>query len=495
MRDDDAVLWMVALCACALAIAVWSGFAPLSDPDLPNHLAMGERIVAHRGVPRIEPFAWTREGAPFFAYSWLAELAMFTVLRMMGPFGLHLLAGAAGAGATLAAAAAARALGAKPASATAFGVASAIVALESTPFLRPQLFMHVVVPLAWVCTARIARSERTSAAPLFALMLVSAVAASVHITFPVVAVPLVLLALGPQPDRDRRLVMAGGAVIAGWLLSPYALAWPDVFRLNFAPNAITRYPAPTGELTPGFIVAPLIGTLLAALPLVALPRLPGARERTWYGLLWLVGLILFARMFKGLGPWWWCTMPMTVTVLSLLPTLSSTATRRVYALLLVACVAALGLPTLRLYGELSRFEGGVGRSTLPSLKGYAAEPAARWLELHMLHGATGRLLTSFNYGSYLEWRLPTLSVSVDGRTIFPDSAAMPDAISERGTVYEGPWMSSDVAIVPVTFPVAARLDADPRWRRIGVAAPAPWATAAPRAGLWVRRSWWQVARR
>ena len=64
----DSAYWSASLIACCLAAAVWAGFAPLADPDLPMHLAIGEWIVAHRQVPFIEPFAWTRPGEPYFAY-------------------------------------------------------------------------------------------------------------------------------------------------------------------------------------------------------------------------------------------------------------------------------------------------------------------------------------------------------------------------------------------------------------------------------------------
>ena len=55
--------------------------------------------------------------------------------------------------------------------------------------------------------------------------------------------------------------------------------------------------------------------------------------------------------------------------------------------------------------------------TLPSLKAFASEPAARWLETHATIPPGTRLLTTFNYGSYLKWRLPQLSESIDSRGV------------------------------------------------------------------------------
>src|SRR5512146_2340368 len=71
--------WEIASFAILLFI---TGFAlPFADPDLSIHLATGEWIVRHHAVPFVEPFAWTRPGAPFQAYSWAIETLYFVVMR------------------------------------------------------------------------------------------------------------------------------------------------------------------------------------------------------------------------------------------------------------------------------------------------------------------------------------------------------------------------------------------------------------------------------
>src|SRR4051812_43627127 len=70
--------------------AIVSALPPLHEMDLAQHLANGEWIWRHHAVPFIEPFAWTRAGKPFFAYSWLAELVFYALLRGLGPFALHI---------------------------------------------------------------------------------------------------------------------------------------------------------------------------------------------------------------------------------------------------------------------------------------------------------------------------------------------------------------------------------------------------------------------
>src|SRR5689334_15612587 len=70
--------WQIGfIAACIFAAAA---MRPLADPDLPIHLATGEWIVRHRAVPFVEPWAWTRAGAPFYAYSWAIECVYYLLL-------------------------------------------------------------------------------------------------------------------------------------------------------------------------------------------------------------------------------------------------------------------------------------------------------------------------------------------------------------------------------------------------------------------------------
>jgi hypothetical protein len=262
-----------------------------------------------------------------------------------------------------------------------------------------------------------------------------------------------------------------------------------VFALNLGYNAITAGLSPAGELAPGFSVSPFVGVALAALPFLVDARSIRLVERVALGMLWIAGLVVFARYFKGLGPWWWCALPLVVMALRRLPGASDRRVDVSWAILTPLVVLAFTPTNIRLWKVTRVYEGGMESRLLPSLKGFASEPAARWLETHATIPPGTRLLTSFNYGSYLKWRLPALSESIDSRGVFPDSVALPDVPSTSGKRAMGPWESADLAIVPETYPVAEILDQHHAWRRIGTAARAPWAPTAPRVGLWVRRQW------
>jgi len=487
---NDRRFWNWVLLACALAVGVNAGFAPLADPDFPMHLVVGEWIVKHRAVPYVEPFAWTRPGEPYYAYSWLPQVLLFATMCVAGPLGLHLLAGLLGMGIVYAGAFMARSLGLHAAGATLLGAASGYVALESTPFLRPQLLMFVLAPLSWALVASYVERPTGRHGTLLALLGLSAIAANTHISFPVVAAPLALV-LARRDDSLRVGTTLIAATVVGWLVSPYAFAWVDVFRLNFVRNLITTEPGLVGELQPGFSVRPWLGVALASLPLLGMRAL-SARERVVFGGLWLAGLATFALAFKGLGPWWWCASPLLVAALSHLPAEEVERRRQLVAGGLVTLLAAVALPNVILLKHLKQFEGTNEARRLPSIKAFAAEPLARWMETHARGDVPGRLLTTFEYGSYLRWRLPALSESIDSRNIFPDSVVLS---TERasGAPRLGPWRVADVAIFPVVYPLAAVLDSNPAWERVMVAPPPPWAPEARRAGLWVRRAWWKGA--
>ena len=483
---DPRERWRLSLVLCCVAAAIWAGFAPLADPDLPMHLTVGEWIHQHHAVPTVEPFAWTRAGDPYFAYSWIAQWTFFVTMQAAGPVGLHLLTGLLGTAIVLAGAAAGRAFGLDAFQSTVFGALSIVVAMESTPFLRPQLFMHVLMPLAWALTFRIfyGRGHRQFGSAVL-LWIVSAASAGVHISFLVVAAPVTVGLVRATRHSARNVGIAALAIALGWLSSPYALVWPRVLALNLSYNATS---AATGELNPGFAVGPLIGATLALLPFLSGARAVPARERAMYAALWLAGLIVFAKFFKGLGPWWWCASPLAALALSRLPTTSDERVRRAWNILLPLALLAFSPTNIRLWHALRPYEQGTHRM-LPSLKSFAAEPLVRWLENNAEVPQGTHVLTSFNYGSYVKWRLPSISESIDSRGIFPDSVALPEVPTTSKTRSLGPWRSSALAILPESFPVTDVLDRDPAWRKIAVAAGVPWAPDAPRVALWARRDW------
>ncbi len=486
------------LLVAALLAALVAGVAPLGDPDLPEHLAMGEWIVRHAGLPRVEPFAWTRAGQPYYAYSWLAQVSYFGALRLLGPVGAHLLHALVGVAAVLAAALFARRRGWSAPVAAALGALNFAAMGTVANELRPEQLLFVLVPLAWILADAAgepadadARRRRTRWPLLAGHLALGCLAANVHLFFALTIAPIALRWLAAPAGARRRYLLPALALMAGWLLSPYGLEWPAVFRLNFAPNVLLRRPPVIGEMEPGFEAmwdvagALVLVPVLLGLPWLRTPRLAG-RARVVEALAWAGGLALFGFAFRLFALWWLVCLP-AVGEVTAAAGLAARRWLRVLALTAVAVLVLLtGMPP---WPSQLRLEGGVRTRTLPTGAAAAALPLADWLVCHTDPAAGGRIYNSFNFGSYLTWRLPRYSVSIDGRTIFPDSVAREFAATRWGarTPHALTWAHADLAVIPRWLAVNDALAADPAWLRLA-------GTGGSRAGgatLWARASWWR----
>lgn len=496
-REALGPYWRAQLAFFALCLFAAGSTLALADPDLPIHIATGEWIVRHHAFPLVEPWAWTRAGAPFQAYSWLPETIYYLTLAHVGPVGLHVLQGlvyvALGASIVV--------LGRVAhwkAWTTIVAVAiQLIVALGTTPYLRPQAVLAIAMPLAWALVLR-ARDVRRLTWELPALVGLSAVVANSHLLVPIMLAPCVLLLTHPLEQR-RRLLTIPLAIVAGWFLTPYSLQWVAIYRLNFAPNALLRPPSPIAEYKPGFTTAVTAGVsslfmcfAFVVLPWVAAPRLE-RRERVSHGFLWFGGLLLFAAAVRSLIVWWLLIIPITALALEMLPrpTLPTLRTaQRAIVLVIFASVALLGIDDWR---NPWMSTGTVTTRVLPTMNARSIEPIAEWLDCNVRHDAGGRLVTIFNYGGYVPWRLPYLSESIDGRTIFPDSVAKAETYfpPNRAVIPLQPWRTADLAIAPVDFPIGTVLDTASGWHRLAITSQME--GKATMIGLWVTDRWWSKA--
>ncbi len=202
---------------------------------------------------------------------------------------------------------------------------------------------------------------------------------------------------------------------------------------------------------------------------------------------------MFALAVRSLIVWWVVSLPLMAMLFSFLPAPTLPVVRtaqRAIVLVIFAIVAAAGLetwlnPGLRAGNATQRF--------LPSMTAGATEPLFRWLECNTRDSVRGRLVTTFNYGGYVPWRLPRLSESIDGRTFFPDSVARAEAYftpTARDFPLQ-PWRSADLAILPVKLPVAPILDTAAGWRKIAITNQISGPSAM--IGLWVTERWWAEA--
>jgi hypothetical protein len=93
-------LCIAAIVAAVFLLVLWSPREVLSDVG-GAHIAIGNFILAHHAVPRVDPFSWLYGGKPWQASEWLAECWMALVFRASGWSGLVLFAAVASASAML----------------------------------------------------------------------------------------------------------------------------------------------------------------------------------------------------------------------------------------------------------------------------------------------------------------------------------------------------------------------------------------------------------
>jgi hypothetical protein len=485
----------VELGVLALLLVVASIIAPLDDPDLPLHLAIGEWIVRHGAVPAIEPFAWTRAGEPYYAYSWLPQAVLYHTYEAAGVTGLRVLQGVAWLCIVTSIFALARLAQWSIWTAIVLVGVQVLLAMMAAPYLRPHMVLLIAMPLVWGCAMRLLQGDQEWRWA-FSIFLLSMAAANSHLLFPITAAPWLLLAIRwPGARRASWLI---GATVAGWLISPHTLAWPAIFALNLGYNALLSFPSPISEFAPGFQAAVsgrgallLIAVLLSMLPWAM--TIMSIRERIVWSAAWIAGLFAFALAARAIMLWWLLILPLVAMVVE---PLARVPRRR---MVIVGQRVALLVLVLLLVAERARVartpwmaDTGATR-WLPAQPATSIDPIIQWLECRTRAEATGRVFTAFSLGSYLTWRHPALSYSIDTRTIFADSVAAAEGynLAYRRRAPLGPWRSADLAIVPLYYPVASVLDTASGWRRAAAVATTP--GEGDPVGLWVTDRWWSTA--
>lgn len=494
-RREVGASWPIVVALLGLGCAIAGFLFPLIDPDLPMHLRTAEWMLHEGRVPFIEPFSWTRPGAPFFAYSWLAELLYLKSFAAFGATGLHLVHACTAAGAFLTVVALGRASRWTPWATLLIALLSFAVWISFIGAVRPQALMGVTVPLSWLGAEWMVRGRQRAG---LALTLVAAVlTVNTHVLFPVTAMPVLRFLVESQPRWRLALVFCAANAV-GWVMTPYAFVFVDMMRINFTGNALIGPATSVTELEAGWkaFMHTAISIRIAAIILLIAPfavpsRLITDRERFVYGLAWAAGAFLFGTAVRGIVIWLLAALPLLARAAAAIPLPELERTRRInrWATMLVP----LGLigGGIRRDDMLPVVTATMATRQLPVPAAAVMEPLVRFVECSLKPPAGTHAYTSFNYGSYLVWRLPTLSYSIDGRNIYPDSVAVAEAfqVANDGPMQLGPWRSADVAIAPLKHATAHAINASAQWQLLRVSVPVD--TTERAAGLWVKRSWAQ----
>jgi hypothetical protein len=60
----------------------------LQDAATGCHIRTGEYILEHASIPRVDPFSFTKNGQPWFAWEWLTAVLFASVFGTLGMQGL-----------------------------------------------------------------------------------------------------------------------------------------------------------------------------------------------------------------------------------------------------------------------------------------------------------------------------------------------------------------------------------------------------------------------
>ncbi|WP_245004127.1 hypothetical protein [Bradyrhizobium liaoningense] len=92
-RSDHLRAWLpLILATTAYLILIGKIGEILRDADTYWHVVVGEWIIDHRAVPYVDPFSFTKHGAPWITSAWLSEVLYFLAFKLAGWLGPALLA-------------------------------------------------------------------------------------------------------------------------------------------------------------------------------------------------------------------------------------------------------------------------------------------------------------------------------------------------------------------------------------------------------------------
>jgi hypothetical protein len=392
----------------------------LGDFDLPWHLALGRAVVEQRGIPYLDPLAFTHE--PLIFIEPVSEVPLYGLWRLGGPALLQL------AGAALALALGALLLrGLRRWGPATWGVAGLVLAgVFSWWVVRPATlsFLLLAAELFAIEQHRHAPEARASrwlvlAAPPFFFLWASAHGFAILGAALLVGYALYRCAcriakgrLGevlPASDGSD-LALLGASALLGFGASLLNAAGP-LLRLgpnrfaeggdDFALSAITEFAAPTLDF---YLHQEPVGPVVVLIALlVLLPRRDASRR-------WLLpnAFDLACLVAAGLGLWW---MVRTIPLSSLF-----------VAPLLVRRLGPLVRPTALLRWSLascSWLAAGYAWLRIDTSVGFGFEPrhfpegAVAWIERQQ---PRGQMWNFSPFGGYLALRLhPDRLVFMDGR--------------------------------------------------------------------------------
>jgi hypothetical protein len=402
-------LAIVAVLAIPPVLVLHSGTSVL-DPDVWWHLRVGEWIVQHHAVPRVDYFSYTRQGQPWVAYSWLHELMMYGLYKGLGLRGLVLFSAAS----ALAIARTLLGLLLRYISPVFAAGLTAVAMYLIYPMILPRPGMFTIVffilQLQFVWRARIEK-RTTGGWWIPALYLIWA---NVHIQFVYGLFVLGVAAIEPWISRILRQEVSDedwkvsqlfwkllGLSVLATLVNPYlfglyAVVWQYAQQTK-AFDYIIELQALDFRRAKDYIE--LLLAMAAALML-------GLRRHREPFVVILLIAASFAAFRAERDSWF-----LAAIALSLIAVLAQCKPQITLA---QSQKAIMGMATMLAIAVGAVASSNFDESSLRQArdKNFPSQ-AAQFLESQQY---TGPLFNILDWGGYLIWRLPQMQVAIDGRT-------------------------------------------------------------------------------
>ena len=407
-RIDRSILLLVIMFVGPITMAMRPA---IFDPDIWSHMRFGDWIAQHHAVPRTDTFSLGEVNQRWFSYSWLFE---FSTAKLFHAFGLPALI--AGAGLITAAIIfmlflLLRSYQMRLTRAVVL-VLWATLGLIPLLYLRSWLFTILFFLVELYLVLRPDSNPKRSIALTFGVFVLWS---NLHIQFTYgltllglfLVDAVVLSAIGrrdilfaPRWSILQRILLFAAA-IAGTFVNPYGYHVYEVFWQYATQTKVFEY---VQEFQPFSIHRPP-DVFVAILAAAAIWTVGYYRERRTF-LLLLLGGALYAALHVNRDIWLLVMVSAFVIAVCARPDEEEepiAARSAAWAIGLTVVLTVFLWKTRHI--DQQHLEATVAQ-------GFPVE-AANYIEQHHL---TGPLFNSYDWGSYLIWRLPSLPVSIDGRT-------------------------------------------------------------------------------
>jgi len=480
-------LWF---CTAVLLLAVFQFSENTVDPDLWGHVVFGQHMLHSGSIPKVDIYSWTANGQPWINHEWVAEIILAVFFTAWGGSGILLLKMVIG----LAAFAVCLRLGAQglswPARFVAWGFgALAVVEISYGFAARPQIFTALFLSLELLLLHQIHSGKRLWALALPVLFLVwinthGGVLAGFGLLGLAAGATTIQLAWNkgrsgiggiassePSGKRASRTILslwlaviAAGAAL---LCNPWGtglLRWLAGSVLWLRPQIAEWNPTPLGWDHAAFFMV---------LALAAFSWAFTQKKRAWWELaVWGAFALLGLRAIRN-------TPLFCLVALALVPPHLASALAgfrrhfehleilgrrgdfQKFATILFAVIAVgTGVAAFTLHKE-HPLTMEVPRSEYPT-------GAIDFLQKYQLHG---RMLTFFDWGEMVIFRLPGCPPSIDGRL---DTCYSRELIAAHWKFYndepfDGKVLDldqADLALLPANLAGTAALAHRPGWTLI-----------------------------